>query len=217
VSPASILLADDHALVRKGLKLVLDGEPDFRVVAEASNGAEAVEKGADAGVDLAILDVGMPRMTGLQAAAALNRSRPELPVLLLSMHENEQYLCEAAGAGASGYVLKAAVDRELVDACRSALRGGREFVCPAATSARVRERVARAAAGEPVAIDPLSPREREVVKLIAEGHSGREIAETLCISEKTVDRHRANVFAKLALRNRLDVARYAIRTGLVDA
>ena len=212
---ARILLADDHALVRKGLKLVLNGEPGLTVVAEASNGAEAIQWVAGGGIDLAILDVGMPRMTGLQAAAELNRVAPGLPVLLLSMHDNEQYLCEAARAGASGYVLKSAVDHELVAACSAALAGG-DFVCPEGVSEKVRERVARAAAGESVTADPLSPREREVVKLIAEGNSGREIAGTLHISEKTVDRHRANVFAKLALRDRLDVARYAIRTGLVE-
>lgn len=211
---ARILLADDHALVRKGLELVLDGEPGLSVVAEASNGAEAVERAAAERVDLAILDVGMPRMTGLQAAAELNRSQPDVRVLLLSMHENEQYLCESACAGARGYILKSAVDRELVEACRAAL-GESDFVFPAGTTEQTRERVAQAARGEGPE-GPLSPREREVVKLIAEGHSGREIAGVLCISQKTVDRHRANVFAKLALRDRLDVARYAIRTGLVE-
>jgi DNA-binding NarL/FixJ family response regulator len=217
MSGARILLADDHALVRRGLKLVLDCEPDLEVVAEASDGAAAVERAAaEPGLDLAILDVAMPLMTGLQAAAELHRRRPELPVLMLSMHENEQYLCEAARAGASGYVLKSAVDQDLVEACRSALRGS-EFVCPPRVGEQVRERVARAAAGEAGAADPLSAREKQVVKLIAEGYSGREIGDVLCISEKTVDRHRANVFAKLALRDRLDVARYAIRTGLVEA
>jgi DNA-binding NarL/FixJ family response regulator len=217
MSGARILLADDHALVRRGLKLVLDCEPDLEVVAEASDGAAAVERAAsEPGLDLAILDVAMPLMTGLQAAAELHRRRPELPVLMLSMHENEQYLCEAARAGASGYVLKSAVDQDLVEACRSAL-GGADFVCPPHVGEQVRERVARAAAGETSAADPLSAREKQVVKLIAEGYSGREIGDVLCISEKTVDRHRANVFAKLALRDRLDVARYAIRTGLVEA
>jgi DNA-binding NarL/FixJ family response regulator len=215
MSRARILLADDHALVRQGLKLVLDGETDFAVVAEASNGADAIERAMETAVDLVILDVGMPRMTGLQAAVELNARLPQLPVLMLSMHENEQYLCEAARAGARGYVLKSAVDQELVEACRGALLSD-EFVCPADVSEQVRARVRRAAHGEDDSEDPLTAREKEVVKLIAEGHSGKQIAATLWISEKTVDRHRANVFAKLALGDRVEVARYAIRTGLVE-
>jgi DNA-binding NarL/FixJ family response regulator len=215
MSKVRILLADDHALVRQGLKLVLDGEGDLEVVAEAGNGAEAIERAMDAGVDLAIMDVGMPRMTGLQAVLELKARAPALPVLMLSMHENEQYLCEAARAGADGYVLKSAVDQELVDACRRALRRD-AFICPAEVSEQVRDRVRRAAAGEGPVENRLSPREEEVVKLIAEGHSAKQMAATLCISEKTVDRHRANIFAKLALRDRVDVARYAIRTGLVE-
>jgi DNA-binding NarL/FixJ family response regulator len=210
-----ILLADDHAVVRAGLRMVLDLEADMRVVAEAADGAEAVALAGRGDVDLAILDVSMPRLTGLQAAARLSRSRPDLRVLLLSMHDNDRYLFEALAAGASGYVLKSAADRDLVHACRAAMRG-EPFLYPDAVRALVRDHLERVRRGEAASGDVLSPRETEVLKLIAEGHSGREIAELLVISEKTVERHRANVLEKLGLRDRVALTRYAIRRGLVE-
>jgi DNA-binding NarL/FixJ family response regulator len=210
-----ILLADDHAVVRAGLRMVLDLEADMRVVAEAADGAEAVALAGRGDVDLAILDVSMPRLTGLQAAAQLTRSRPDLRVLLLSMHDNDRYLFEALAAGASGYVLKSAADRDLVHACRAAMRG-EPFLYPDAVRALVRDHLERARRGEATPGDVLSPRETEVLKLIAEGNSGREIAELLVISEKTVERHRANVLEKLGLRDRVALTRDAIRRGLVE-
>src|SRR5206468_6842749 len=142
-----ILLADDHAVVRRGLRLVLEGEPDLRVVAEAGDGAEAVERGLDPEVDLAVLDVSMPRMTGLQAARELTARRDDLRVLILSMHDNEQYLFEALRAGASGYVLKSVADRDLVEACRATMRG-EPFLYPGAVRALMRDFVERARRGE---------------------------------------------------------------------
>ena len=210
-----ILLADDHAVVRRGLALVLDAEPDLEVVAEASDGAEAVDRSLSEEVDLAILDVMMPRMTGLQAAHELARRRPGLRILILSMHDNERYFFEALRAGASGYVLKSVADRELVEACRATMRG-EPFLYPGAVKALVREYLQRARQGEPVSDDPLTPRESEIVKLVAEGYSSREIAHTLTISEKTVERHRANVLEKLGLRDRVALTRYAIRWGLIE-
>lgn len=210
-----ILLADDHAMVRRGLRLVLDAEPDLVVVAEAADGAEAVERGVADEIDLAILDVSMPRLTGLQTAKELSRRRPELRILLLSMHDSEQYLLEALRAGASGYVLKAAADRDLVEACREVVRGG-AFVYPATITAPMREQLARASREPPGRSDPLTPREGEVVKLIAEGHSTRDIARLLVISERTVERHRENILDKLGLRDRVALTRYAIRRGLVE-
>jgi len=209
-----ILLADDHAMVRRGLRLVLDAEPDLEVVAEASDGVEAVAIALAKQIDLAILDVAMPRRTGLQAARELHERRPEVRILMLSMHANEQYFFEAVRAGASGYVLKSAVDKDLVAACRAAMRG-EPFLYPGTVRAVMRDYLEEAAEGAD-AEDPLSPRETEVVKLIAEGHSTREIAEVLVISEKTVDRHRANVLSKLGMRNRVDITRYAIRRGLTE-
>jgi DNA-binding NarL/FixJ family response regulator len=211
-----ILLADDHAMVRRGLKLVLDAEPDLRVVAEAGDGVEAVERGLAEDVDLAILDVAMPHRTGLQAARELQERRPQLRTLMLSMHENEQYFFEAIGAGASGYVLKSAVDRDLVEACRAAMRG-EPFLYPGTLRSVMRDYLEQATTTGDSTAEPLSPREREVVKLIAEGNSTREIARLLVISEKTVDRHRANILAKLGMRNRVDITRYAIRRGLTEA
>jgi DNA-binding NarL/FixJ family response regulator len=210
-----ILLADDHVVVRRGLRLVLDAEPDLRVVAEAGNGAEAVERALQDDVDLAILDITMPRMSGLRAAHELSRRRPELRVLILSMHDSEQYLYEALRAGAAGYVLKSVADRDLVEACRAAMRG-EPFLYPGAVRALIRDYLERARAGEVVREDPLTPREVEIVQLIAESHTSRDIADLLTISEKTVERHRANILEKLGLRDRVELTRYAIRRGLVE-
>jgi DNA-binding NarL/FixJ family response regulator len=210
-----ILLADDHAVVRRGLRFVLDAVPDLQVVAEAGNGADAVEIGSTAEVDLAVLDVAMPRLTGIQAARELARRRPELRILILSMHDNEQYFFEALKAGASGYVLKSAADRDLVEACRAAMRG-EPFLYPKAASALIRDYLARGDQGRG-RTDVLTPRELEILKLIAEAHPTKEIAELLVISPKTVERHRANILEKLGMRDRVELTRYAIRRGLVEA
>lgn len=210
-----VLLADDHAVVRSGLRAVLDGEADITVVAEASDGLEAVEKAMADDVDLAILDVSMPRLTGLQATAELRRRRVSARVLILSVHDNEQYFFEALRAGASGYVLKSAANRDLVDACRAAMRG-EPFLYPRAVTALVREYLEQARRGEEVPQDPLTSRELQVVKLIAEGFTSDEIARELVISRKTVDRHRANLLQKLGMRNVAEVTRYAIRRGLLE-
>jgi DNA-binding NarL/FixJ family response regulator len=210
-----VLLADDHEMVREGLKVLLDAQPDIDVVAEAGDGAEAVNLALTGDVDLAVLDVAMPRMTGLQAVAELHRRKPELRVLILSMYDNEQYFFEALKAGASGYVLKSAAKRDLVEAIRAAMRG-EPFLYPAAVTALIRDYLERARSGEATPEDPLTPREQEVVKLIAEGHTSDEIAQTLVISKKTVERHRANILEKLGMRNRVELTRYAIRRGLVE-
>ena len=210
-----ILLADDHALVRHGLKLILNREPDLEVVAEAGDGAEAVKVALAEELDLAVLDVTMPRLTGIQVARELAQQRPELRTLILSMHDSEQYFFEALRAGASGYVLKSVVDRDLVEACRATMRG-EPFVYPGAMRGLIKEHLERVASGEEPPTDPLSPRESEVVKLVAEGLTGREIAETLSISEKTVERHRGNILDKLGMRDRVELTRYAIRRGLVE-
>ena len=210
-----VLLADDHAVVRSGLRAVLEREADIRVVAEAADGHEAVEKALANQVDLAILDVSMPRLTGLQAAAELRRRQSPVRVLILSVHDNEQYFFEALRAGASGYVLKSAANRDLVDACRAAMRG-EPFLYPPAVTALVREYLEQARRGEATPTDPLTPREVQVVKLIAEGYSSDQIAQELVISRKTVDRHRANLLQKLGMRNVAELTRYAIRRGLLE-
>ncbi|WP_329139920.1 response regulator transcription factor [Streptomyces sp. NBC_00670] len=210
-----ILLADDHALVRRGVRLILEGEPDFEVVAEAGDGAEAVQAARTHRPDLAILDVAMPRMTGLQAARELSQLQPDLRILMLSMYDNEQYFFQALKAGACGYVLKSVADRDLVEACRAAVRG-EPFLYPGAVTALIRNFLDRVRSGDEAPDSVLTPREEEVLKLIAEGHSSKEIADTLFISIKTVQRHRANLLHKLGLRDRLELTRYAIRAGLVE-
>jgi DNA-binding NarL/FixJ family response regulator len=210
-----VLLADDHAVVRSGLRAVLDGEPDIEVVAEAADGGEAVELALAHEVDLAILDVSMPKLTGLQATAELRRRGLPVRVLILSVHDNEQYFFEALRAGASGYVLKTAANRDLIDACRAAMRG-EPFLYPKAVTALIRDYLERARAGEAAPEDPLTPRELQVVKLIAEGYTSDEIADELVIRRKTVDHHRANILDKLGLRNGAELTRYAIRRGLLE-
>ena len=213
-APTRILLADDHALVRRGLRMILDAEPDLQVVAEAADGVEAIALAAE-GVDLAILDIAMPHLTGLQAAREISRASPDVRILILSMYDNEQYFFEALKSGASGYVLKSVADRDLIEACRSAMRG-EPFVYPGALTALIRDYLERDRQGARMPETLLTPREEQITKLIAEGNSARDIADALTISVKTVDRHRANILQKLGLRDRLELARFAIRTGLVE-
>jgi len=209
-----ILIADDHAIVRSGLRKVLDAQPDLEVVAEAEDGAEAVDKALTEDVHLVILDVSMPRMTGIQATAELHKRKPELKTLILSMHDSEQFLFEALKAGASGYVLKSGADTDIVDACRAAMRGD-SFLYPSAVTTLVRDYVERGGRREEQ-FDVLTPRELEVLKLIAEAHTSKEISEALFISVKTVDRHRQNILEKLGMSDRVELTRYAIRRGLIQ-
>ena len=210
-----ILVADDHPIVLRGLKTVLNAQPDCEVVAEATDGEEAVALALTEDIHLAILDISMPRKTGLQATREITHRKPEVRVLMLSMHDNEQYLFEAIKVGAAGYVLKSAVDRDLVEACRAAMRG-EPFLYPGAVRALMREYVERARAGDVLRGELLTPREEEIVKLVAEAHTNEEIGELLFISKKTVERHRANILEKLGMRDRVELTRYAIRRGLVQ-
>jgi DNA-binding NarL/FixJ family response regulator len=210
-----ILIADDHPIVLRGLRMVLNAQPDLEVVAEATDGEQAVESALSHDIHLAILDISMPRKTGLQAAREITHRKPDVRVLMLSMHDSEQYLFEAIRAGASGYVLKSAVDRDLVEACRAAMRG-EPFLYPGGVRALMREYIERARAGEALNTEMLTPREEEIVKLVAEAHTNEEIGEMLFISKKTVERHRANILEKLGMRDRVELTRYAIRRGLVQ-
>jgi DNA-binding NarL/FixJ family response regulator len=211
-----IVVADDHAIVRQGLRLILEGQPDMEVVGEAGDGAEAVALAQEIRPHLLVLDVSMPRLTGLQAARQVTKLAPDVRILILSMHDNEQYFFEALRAGASGYVLKSAIDRDLVEGCRAAMRG-EPFFYAGAVQALIRDHLERVRQGETLAGDPLTERETEIVKLIAEGHTSREIAELLVISERTVERHRENILDKLDMRDRVELTRYAIRRGLIEA
>jgi DNA-binding NarL/FixJ family response regulator len=212
---ARILLADDHALVRRGLRMILDSQPDLTVVAEAGDGVQAIQCLRETRVDLGILDVAMPRLTGLQAAREISRGADPPRLLMLSMHDNEQYFFESLRVGASGYVLKSVADRDLVSACRAALRG-ESFLYPGVERGVVRDYLERLRRGEPLPPTVLTPREDEVVKLIAEGQSSQQIAQSLTISVNTVERHRENILQKLGMRDRTELTRYAIRVGLIE-
>jgi len=213
-SKSRVLVADDHPLVRRGLKLILDDTSDFTVVAEVADGAEAVQATLREDVDLAVLDVSMPRLTGLQAARELSVRAPSVNVLILSMHDNEQYFFEALRAGAAGYVLKSAAERDLVAACAAAVRG-EPFVYAGAVRALIGAYLAQARSGDTETRELLTARESEVTKLVAEGRTNREIAALLAVGVKTVERHRANIFEKLGMHDRVALTRYAIRTGLI--
>jgi DNA-binding NarL/FixJ family response regulator len=206
-----ILIADDHGIVRSGLKLLLERQADMKVVAEAADGAQAVELTLRERPDLCILDVGMPVLTGLQATREIKAQAPGVTVLMLSMHSDERYLFEALKAGASGYVLKSEADQDLVAAARAVGRG-EAFLTNAAERSLIREWIN----GDEGPSEPLTPREQEVVKLIAEAHTNAQIAEILHLAEKTVESHRANVLRKLGMRDRVELVRYAIRRGLVE-
>ena len=207
-----VLIADDHGIVRSGLRMLIERQTDMKVVAEADDGVAALESTQSERPDVAVLDVSMPRMTGLQAAREIRSHVPDTRVLLLSMHDDERYFLEGLEAGAAGYVLKRAADTDLIGAVRT-VAGGRTFLSDEAQRTLMAEWLE---GGRVEPDDPLTPRELEVVKLIAEAFTNRQIAEILKLSEKTIESHRANVFAKLGMRDRVEIVRYAIRRGLVE-
>jgi DNA-binding NarL/FixJ family response regulator len=206
-----VLIADDHGIVRSGLRLLLERQKDIEVIGEAADGAEARELAVRERPDLAILDVRMPKLTGLQATREIKQQAPEVAVLILSMHDDERYLFEALKAGAAGYVLKTQADTDLLDAVRAVERG-EPFLTPEAQRAVIREMLEHG----PDGADQLTPREEEIVKLVAEANTTRQIAEILHLSEKTVENHRANAMRKLGMRDRVELVRYAIRRGLIE-
>jgi DNA-binding NarL/FixJ family response regulator len=206
-----ILIADDHGIVRSGLRMLIDRQPDMTVVAEAEDGVDALEQAQAEHPDVAVLDVSMPRMTGLQAAREIRAHSPDTRVLMLSMHDDDRYFFEGLEAGATGYVLKRAADTDLIDAVRT-VAAGRTFLSDGAQTGLMRAWQEGHAEPE----SPLTPRELEVVKLIAEAFTNKQIAETLRLSEKTVESHRSNLLAKLGMRDRVELVRYAIKSGLVE-
>lgn len=207
-----VLIADDHGIVRSGLAMLIERQPDMEVVAEAADGIEAVELALAERPDVAVLDVTMPGLTGPQAARQLHAHDERIRLLMLSMHEDERYFFDALDAGALGYVPKRAADADLIGAIRTVAEG-RTFVSPGTQRALLQRWLE---AGPDGSTEQLTARELEVVKLIAEAHTNRQIAEALKVSEKTVESHRANVLAKLGMRDRVELARYAIRRGLVE-
>ena len=213
MSKAKVLLVDDHVVVRQGLKALFADEPDIEVVGEASNGREALERLSDLEPDVVLMDISMPGLNGIEATRQIQQHHPETKVVVLSMHANEEYVFQVLQAGASGYVLKQSDSMEVLTAIRAAVAGG-SFLSPPISRTVIDDYVRRAEArghgGEP---DLLTSREREVLQLLAEGRSNREIAEELSISIKTVETHRSNMMTKLDLSSKTELIKYALRKG----
>jgi DNA-binding NarL/FixJ family response regulator len=210
-----LLLADDHAVVRSGLRMLLQAQPDMIIVGEAETGQEAIHRVAELSPDVVLMDIEMPGMNGIEATRRIKANAPAAAVLALTMYEDDQYFFEMLRAGASGYVPKRAAPDELVSAIRAVSRG-EVFLYPSLAGRLVQDYLRRGPAGEgePPG-DELTPREQEVLTLIAQGFSNNEIADQLVISAKTVDRHRENIMRKLNLHNRVDLVKYALRKGLI--
>jgi len=211
-----VLLAEDHTIVRKGLRSLLDGEADIEVIGEAEDGREAIQKTQQLRPDIVLMDITMPGLNGLEATRQIKKRFPEVKVLVLTMHANEEYILQVLRAGASGYVVKQAVVGELVSALR-AVQQGDSFLSPSVCR-RVVEgyiRQAEARAGKD-SYGELTEREREVLQLIAEGHSNKNIAELLSVSVKTVETHRAHLLEKLGIDSTAELIRYAIRKRVIN-
>jgi DNA-binding NarL/FixJ family response regulator len=207
-----VSIADDHGVVRSGLAMLIERQADMSVVGEAADGIAAVELALAQRPDVAVLDVSMPGLTGPQAARQIHNHHDDIGLLMLSMHEDERYFFDALDAGALGYVPKRAADSDLIDAIRT-VADGRTFVSSSTQQALMRRWLDEDPGSRR---EELTARELEVVKLIAEARTNRQIAEALKVSEKTVESHRGNVLAKLGMRDRVELARYAIRRGLVE-
>jgi len=217
VSKIRILLADDHAILRAGLVRLLSEEPDIEVIGEADNGREAVQKVQELHPDIVLMDIGMPVMNGMEATKQIKKRDQEVKILVLTMHDNEEYLFQVLQAGASGYVLKKAADSDLVNAIHVVNRGDC-FLYPSAAKMVVEDYLEKLKHGqEPTSsFDTLTDREREILTLVAEGYTNREIAEALFISVKTVETHKANIMEKLNLHKRAELVRYAIKKGMLQ-
>jgi two-component system response regulator NreC len=214
-----VFLADDHAVLRSGLRLLINTQPDMEVGGEAGDGEEAVEKvralAAQGAVDVVVLDIGMPRLTGLEALRQIKATHPDLAVLILTMHASEPYLFQVIQLGGAGYVLKQTADEHLLGAIRAAAQG-QPFLYPTMEARLLTDFVHRARrAGEraDAAFLSLTDREREVLTLVAQGYTNQEIAERLLVSVKTVETHRAHIMSKLGLQTRAELVRYALREG----
>lgn len=217
MSAIRVLLADDHAILRSGLSKLLDEQKDIEVVGEASDGREAIQKAQELTPDIVLMDIGMPVMNGMEATKQIKKRNRDIKVLVLTMHDNEEYLFQVLQAGASGYVLKKAADDDLVNAIHIVYRGDC-FLYPSAAKMVVEDYLEKVKQGhEPTtSFDNLTDREREILTMVAEGYTNREIAEALFISVKTVETHKSNIMEKLNLHKRAELVRYAIRKGMLQ-
>lgn len=212
-----VLLADDHHMVRSGLKLIIDSQPDMKVVGEAANGLEAIQMVEEIRPDVVVMDISMPNLGGLEATRRIRRQQDGPQVLMLTMHDNEQFFFQAIQAGASGYITKGAPEWELLTAIRSVDQGNC-YLNSGVAKLLVNDYLERVRRGERRQPDDiLTDREREILNLVAAGHSNREIAQILNISEHTVHNHRARLMEKLGVHNRLELLKYALRQGIITA
>ncbi len=215
-----VLLADDHTILRQGIRMLLETQPDMEVVGEATNGREALEQAQVLHPLVVLMDISMPELNGLEATRLIKQEMPQTQVVILTMHEAEEYLIKILQAGATGYVLKQAADRELIEAVRTASRGD-TYLYPRIANRLVSDYLRRVEAGtldeRDAAYESLTARERETLKLIAQGHTNKEIAEILTLSVKTVENHRYSLMNKLNAHDRGELIKYAIRVGLIQA
>jgi DNA-binding NarL/FixJ family response regulator len=211
-----ILLADDHTIVRQGIRKIVEDQPDWEVVAEAGDGREAVRQALELKPDIALLDIGMPLLNGIEAAAQITRRAPAVKVVILSMHPNEAYITRALQAGAKGYLLKDSADTDLIRAL-TLVSQGKSFFSPAVTKVMLDDYVRHLAArGVVDRYDSLSEREREIFQLVAEGRSNKEIADLLFVSPNTIETHRAHIMEKLDVHSAVELVLYAVRRGLIS-
>lgn len=211
-----ILIAEDHAIVREGIRMILDAEPDFEVVGETKDGEEAIQLARTLRPDVVVMDISMPRMTGVEATREIKRMLPDTDILILTMHEEESYVFQLLQLGASGYVVKRAAAADLVEAVRAAARG-EAFLYPSVARSVVQDYLDRLRTGEGgQRYDGLTEREREILVLLAEGLTNAQIADRLYISVKTVQTHRSHIMEKLDLHDRSLLVRYAVRKGLIQ-
>jgi DNA-binding NarL/FixJ family response regulator len=211
-----VLVVDDHTIVREGVHILLDAQSDIEVVGEAADGQEALVRARELQPEIALVDIAMPGLNGLDLTRALKRDWPQIKVIVLTMYESDEYFFQVLDAGASGYVLKKAASADLVAAIR-AVHAGDVFLYPSVARRLVSDYLARVKSGEEQnSYDGLTPREREVLKLVAEGHTNQAIAEKLVISPSTVQTHRTRIMQRLNLHNRVELIQYAVRKGLLD-
>jgi len=216
LGPIRVLLAEDHILVREGVRALLEAQPDMEVVAEASDGSEAVRKALDLLPDVVLMDITMPGTNGLEATRLIRKAAPGVRILALTMHGTDDYFFRLLDAGASGYVLKESASSDLLSAIRAVHRGG-VFLSPSVAKRLVDDHLRRASEGDQrPGYDSLTDRERQILKLIGEGCTNQEIAQKLCLSVNTVQTHRTHIMDKLNLHNRTELLRFAVRAGLLE-